>query len=524
MVLNTDHYAAFSIQAALQHFAISIELANIETKDICNDSRQVKHDDIFAAVSGTAQTGSAFIKDAVSQGAALVLCQSDTQAAHGEIQYQEFNLPSGVKKTIPVIWFYQLAENLADVSAYYYGQPSNDVVLTGITGTNGKTSCSLLVAQLLEAMGQRTGIIGTMGAGTLDHLVDINNTTPGPTKLQQLLAQFKAEQIKQVAMEVSSHALSQRRVNKTIIDIAVFTNLSRDHLDYHADMQDYANAKKQLFIGNDKQIHILNADDDVAVQWLTEFSGKNRTVLFSCEPQHVDLTAEQEYLFATNIQCHQQGVTFSLQSSWGNSEIHSSLLGAFNVSNLLATIAVLLVQGFELEQIAKFTNSLTPVAGRMEAFMGAAQPTAVVDYAHTPDGLEKALQSVQGHCKGELWLVFGCGGDRDSGKRPLMGAIAEQYASHIIVTNDNPRTESPQKICDDILAGMKTTENVQVILDREQAVLTALKQAKPQDMVLCAGKGHEDYTIIGHEKIAYHERELVRTFYQSKQAKELSND
>jgi UDP-N-acetylmuramoyl-L-alanyl-D-glutamate--2,6-diaminopimelate ligase len=317
-------------------------------------------------------------------------------------------------------------------------------------------------------------------------------------------------------MEVSSHALSQNRVDANMIDIAVFTNLSRDHLDYHGDITSYANAKQQLFLGNPEQTWVLNADDKTCQSWLKQLPGSNERVLYSIDRNNAELLKNQQHLLAENIVCHNRGVSFELRSSWGNCQIHSSLLGEFNVANLLAAMAVLLVQGVPLENIAKATQQLLPVTGRMETFTATGKPTAVVDYAHTPDGLEKALLSSRAHCPGELWVVFGCGGDRDKGKRAIMGSIAEQYADHIVLTNDNPRSEEPEHITADIRQGITSAAKVEVIINREQAVISALSQAKANDMVLCAGKGHEDYLIIGEQTIAYHEREVVRKFYQGR--------
>ncbi|KGK01174.1 UDP-N-acetylmuramoyl-L-alanyl-D-glutamate--2,6-diaminopimelate ligase [Thalassotalea sp. ND16A] len=498
----------FSIAKALAHFAIEIsEIAH--SQYLINDSRFVTENDIFAAVIGTHQDGSAYIHNAVAQGACLVIAQCATKAEHGSAY-----TVSQLGNEVLVINFYQLDKHLVNVSAYYYNNPHEAVELIGVTGTNGKTSCCQLIAQLLTANNTKTAIIGTLGAGTLDNLENINNTTPGPTKLLQLLAQFKHQHVRQVAMEVSSHALSQNRLDVNMIDIAVFTNLSRDHLDYHGDMSSYANAKKQLFLGKPEQTWVLNADDQICQSWLQQLPASNERVLYSVDSNNAELLKNQQYLLAENIVCHNRGVKFELRSSWGHCQIQSSLLGEFNVANLLAAMAVLLIQGVPLENIARVTQQLLPVTGRMETFTASDKPTAVVDYAHTPDGLEQALLSARAHCPGELWVVFGCGGDRDKGKRAIMGSIAQRYADHIVLTNDNPRSEEAEHITSDIQQGISVTEKVEVIIDREQAVISALSRAKANDMVLCAGKGHEDYLIIGEQTIAYHEREVVRQFYQ----------
>lgn len=514
-MLNQQHFSTFSIANTLAKYDIVID--DITSKNIVNDSRFVETGDIFTAVAGTSLVGSDFINDAIAKGAVVVLVQCTDATHHGD------NKRITVQgNTATVISFYQLDSKLAGVSAHYYNNPSKDITLIGVTGTNGKTSCCQLIAQLLTSNNQQAAIIGTLGAGKINALVDINNTTPGPTKLQQLLAEFKADGVSNVAMEVSSHALSQKRVDSRIVDIAVFTNLSRDHLDYHGDMASYSKAKQALFNGTDEQVWVLNSDDAQTSIWLGDLARrKNRTVLYSCELSLSAIKSKassNEYLLAQNIKCHNQGVSFDLHSSWGDISVNSSLLGEFNVSNLLAAMATLLVQGISLSDICKYTDSLTAVAGRMEAFTATNKPTAIVDYAHTPDGLEKALIAAKKHCQAKLWLVFGCGGDRDKGKRAMMGAIAEQYAEQIIVTNDNPRTEEPMAIAKDILSGFKVASNADVIIDRKQAVLSALSRAQTDDMVLCAGKGHEDYLIIGTQKVAYDERDIVRQFYQGSDA------
>ncbi|WOH35833.1 UDP-N-acetylmuramoyl-L-alanyl-D-glutamate--2,6-diaminopimelate ligase [Thalassotalea fonticola] len=507
--LPASYFAAFSIAKALARFDISID--DIATKHLVNDSRYVEPGDIFAAVIGTFSEGSSYITSAVAKGASLVIAQCEHNDEHGTV-YKVTE--QGNNAT--VINFFELNKQLSLLSAYYYNEPYKDMDLIGVTGTNGKTSCCQLLAQLFTKNNHKSAIVGTLGAGTLDNLEIINNTTPGPTKLQQLLAQFSYADIENVAMEVSSHALSQHRVDANMVDIAVFTNLSRDHLDYHGDMATYADVKKQLFLGTSEQVWVLNADDQFCQSWLSQLPSENRRVMYSVNEINKPLLENDEYLLATNIVCHNRGVSFKLTSSWGNCAINSALLGEFNVANLLAAMAVLLIKGIALTDIAKCTEHLVPVTGRMETYGAEGKATAVVDYAHTPDGLEKALESAKAHCQGELWVVFGCGGDRDKGKRPMMGSIAERFADHIVLTNDNPRSEEPAQITADIKLGIKEVNKVDVIIDRQQAVISALSRAKTNDMVLCAGKGHEDYLIIGDETIAYHEREVVRQFYQGR--------
>jgi len=370
--------------------------------------------------------------------------------------------------------------------------------MIGITGTNGKTSISQLLGQALTNCHKPCGVIGTNGAGMVDNLEVLDNTTPSATDLMQLFFRFSHndispkklndECITHIAMEVSSHALEQGRVTGNTFDIAIFTNLSRDHLDYHGTMAAYAAAKRQLFTPNEKQIAVLNGDDEQTQRWLANWPTSENLSLYNTWLYGRSKNIRQHAKFVTcqNIKHHHQGVDFTLCTHLGDIDIHSPLLGDFNIDNLLAVIAVMLIEDVSL---------------------------TVVDYAHTPDALEKALIACRQHCDGNLFVVFGCGGDRDKGKRPLMAQAAQTYADQLIVTNDNPRTEQPMNIIDDVLAGLNEQCKVQVIVDRKEAVLATLAKAQANDVVLLAGKGHEDYIILGCEKIDYNERDIVKNFF-----------
>lgn len=313
-------------------------------------------------------------------------------------------------------------------------------------------------------------------------------------------------------MEVSSHALEQGRVTGNTFDIAVFTNLSRDHLDYHGTMADYAAAKRQLFTHNKKQIAVLNGDDNQVKSWLAQWPTPDKVWLYGRSER---VRQYARFVSCRNITHHSQGVDFILNTHLGDIEIHSPLLGDFNIDNLLAVIAVLLIEGISLVTVAEKVTDVNAISGRMEAFSYPNAPTAVVDYAHTPDALEKALIACRQHCHGTLFVVFGCGGDRDKGKRPLMAQAAQKHADCIVVTNDNPRTEMPMSIIDDVLAGLNDKCQVNVIIDRKQAVLETLAKAQANDVVLLAGKGHEDYIILGHDRIDYNERQVVKSFFEN---------
>lgn len=486
--------------------ALKRSIDSASKANLVNDTRALKAGDVFCAVIGTVQDGRQYLEQAIAAKCAMALVETEKSTEHGKLVWRD----SIDGHPIPVIALYQLNSILFLVAKAFYGEPQQQLNIIGITGTNGKTSTSQIIANLLDQCRRNCAVIGTTGAGKLSQLQAIENTTPGATQLLQLLSKFVEQGISDVAMEVSSHALSQKRVTAELFNIAVFTNLTRDHLDFHKTMDAYGEAKKAIFSGLAEQTAILNADDAQAKIWLKNWSKTQPLMVYG----RGDETASyQNFVQAKNIVHHSAGVCFDLLSSKGQCQIESKLLGDFNVENLLAAIAVLLTKDINLGAIKDAISELSAIIGRMEAFSATGKPTAVVDYAHTPDALASALDACRLHCHGKLWLVFGCGGDRDIGKRAQMAQVAEHKADRIIITNDNPRTEAPEQIAQAILAGFSTTEHVSKILDREQAVLSALKQASKDDVVLCAGKGHEDYIIIGGEKQHYDERAVVRSFY-----------
>lgn len=497
----------------LTDFAIKLPSDFTLTKllgDLTNDTRQLSSGDVFCAIIGHALDGRKYISAAINKGASLVLAECVDKNEHGNIVFQQ---------DVAVVNFYQLNRQLFALASAYYQTPQEKMTMIGITGTNGKTSTSQLLGQILTSCKKPCAIIGTNGAGMVNNLKVIENTTPSATDLVQLFNQFTEQAVTHLAMEVSSHALEQGRVNGNTFDIAVFTNLSRDHLDYHGSMADYAAAKRQLFMQNDKQVAVLNGDEQQVQEWLTTWPANQKNLWLYGRSDLVRQSSQ--FVSCNNIEHHSQGVKFILNTHLGNIDINSPLLGDFNIDNLLAVIAVLLIEGISLSNIAQKITSIKAIAGRMEAFSAEASiqttsesPTAVVDYAHTPDALQKALQACRQHCHGNLHVVFGCGGDRDKGKRALMAKAAEKFADYLVITNDNPRSEAPMSIIDDILAGLTPQAQYKVIVDREQAVLETLNQANSDDVVLFAGKGHENYIILGKEKIDYNERQIVMDFFK----------
>ncbi len=428
---------------------------------------------------------------ALAQGAAAVLLEQDQE---------NIELQQGV----PCIGVPQLQQKLGALAARFYADPSRALQLIGVTGTNGKTSITHFLAQSLP---QPAGLLGTLGYGVYGHLRTASHTTPDALRLQALLAELRDQGVQQVAMEVSSHALDQGRVADLAFKVAVLTNLSRDHLDYHGTLQAYAAAKAKLFHWEGLQTAVLNLDDAFGVRLLGE-QLTAKTITYSLKNPQADLFVQQLEKLV------QGGYVAHLHTPQGAGVLHTSLPGLFNLSNLLATLGVLLSLDMSLARALAQLAQVQPVAGRMESFRQPGCPTVVVDYAHTPDALEQVLSALRPHCAGRLYCVFGCGGERDTGKRPLMGAIAEQLADLVIITNDNPRHEDPQHIVRDIVRGLRQPQQVRVMTDRAAAIAYSIAQAKAQDWVLIAGKGHEDYQQVGEQRLPFSDQQQVQAALQ----------
>ncbi|MBE8168391.1 MAG: UDP-N-acetylmuramoyl-L-alanyl-D-glutamate--2,6-diaminopimelate ligase, partial [Shewanella sp.] len=457
------------------------------------DSRLVERGDVFVAIPGHQVDGREFLQQAQEHGALLCLVHSDELKHHGLVEQ---------KGTGKILHFYQLAEQLSAVACHRYPVDHNVLTIIAVTGTNGKTTVSQLIAQLAQLVGTKSAVMGTLGNGLLGQMQNTGNTTADAITVARQLHELQQQGANLCVMEVSSHALIQHRVAAIPFSSAIMTNLSRDHLDYHGDMASYAAAKKHLFQFDSLSHRVLNLDDDTANQWFVEM-GSDKTVGFSVEHQH-------KAQFATsNEQFHPQGMTADILWPQGHGKIESSLLGHFNLSNLVAAITVMALEGFDVHQLLTKVPELEAVAGRMECYHTKNNASVVVDYAHTPDALAKALDAVRLHCDNKLWCVFGCGGDRDSGKRALMATTAEQKSDNVVITSDNPRTESPEKIIADILAGIKQPQAIAVEADRIAAIKRSFAQIQSGDVLLLAGKGHETYQEINGVKHQYDERALV---------------
>ena len=452
------------------------------------DSRAAGPGDVFVALAGTKAHGLDFSAAAVEAGAVAIIYEPVDGLVLPELD-------------VPMIAIDNLGQALGGIASRFHGKPGARLEVIGVTGTNGKTTCVSLLAQALPALGRRTAMIGTTGSGEWGGVEASSHTTPDAISLQKRLAGFESDGIEAVAMEVSSHALEQGRVNGTAFDVAVFTNLSREHLDYHGSMQVYAGAKTRLFHDWPLRLAVINADDALGMELLR--SGVNAGKVSSYGLSAGDVHAER-------LELRADGLSMRVVCPDGGFNIDSPLYGRFNAANLLACAAVLTGCGWEPARVGEALSAAQPAPGRMERFAGP-RCTIVVDYAHTPDALEQALAALREHLAGRrLWCVFGCGGERDPGKRPLMGAVAARLADEVVVTDDNPRHEDATQIRQQVLAGMQGAGHVREIGDRRVAIETACREAGAGDIVLLAGKGHETTQQVGDLRLPFSDRDLAR--------------
>ncbi|OLL29939.1 UDP-N-acetylmuramoyl-L-alanyl-D-glutamate--2,6-diaminopimelate ligase [Burkholderia sp. SRS-W-2-2016] len=474
------------------------------------DTRTLVAGDGFFAYAVDGADNRPHIATALERGAAAVL-----------VQPEGFNgtLDAAVAHPVPA-----LNELAGTIASAWYRDPSDAMLAVGITGTNGKTSCSQWVASALSALGTRCAIVGTLGSGFPGQLAHTGFTTPDAPQLQRSLAQLRDAGAKAVAMEVSSHALHQGRVNGTAFDIAVFTNLTQDHLDYHGTFDAYEAAKARLFAWPELRAAVINRDDAAGRRLLASTQGHARTIAYGVDPapagtqqQTQQMPPADAWLLASNVRATATGTAFHLDTSdWGNAEVEVQTLGLFNVSNLLAVLGTLLAADVKFDAALAELAKLEPVNGRMERLGGRLQndePLVVIDYAHTPDALEKTLEALRPIATargGELICMFGCGGDRDATKRPLMGAIAERLADGLVVTSDNPRSEDPLAIIEQIAAGMHDASKARRIEDRASAILQAIRGAAREDVIVLAGKGHEATQEIMGKKRAFSDQDHAR--------------
>ncbi|MGH8518398.1 MAG: UDP-N-acetylmuramoyl-L-alanyl-D-glutamate--2,6-diaminopimelate ligase, partial [Panacagrimonas sp.] len=413
---------------------------------------------------------------------------------------------------VPCVAVERLAWHVGEIAARFYDDPANRMFVAGVTGTDGKTSTAHLVAQALEHLGRPCAYLGTLGTGRLDRLEEATHTTPDPIALQARLAEFVDAGIATCAMEVSSHALDQNRIDGIAFDAVVLTNLTRDHLDYHRTVEHYAAAKRRLFEVQDGRALILNRDDPQGAEWIAQMEAGGQRDSLCVYGLDGARPATPRFVVGRDLVLHEDGVGLRLETQDASADLRSRLLGRFNAYNLLAATAVLIESGTSLADAVAALAACGTVPGRIEGFQSTAGgPLVVVDYAHTPKALEQVLQALRAHVRGRLICVFGCGGDRDAGKRPLMGAAAARLADRVFVTDDNPRSETPSGITDQILAGIEPGARAKITVDhdRGRAIRTAVSEALSGDVVLVAGKGHETTQTYGHEVRDFSDRAFV---------------
>lgn len=475
--------------------------AGVEVNDVTLDSRDVAPGALFLACRGLRRHGAEFAREAAARGARAVLYEPVADRSDGGRP----QLGPGVfVAAVP-----ELSRRAGVLADRFFGQPSHALTVAGITGTNGKTTCAWLLAQALVRCARPAAYMGTLGYGLPGALSGSGHTTADAVTVHRRLAAMRALGAELVSMEVSSHALDQNRVAGVRFHTAAFTNLTRDHLDYHGTMAAYGRAKARLLAWPDLSYRVINVDDELGAHLARQPSPAPLVITTRRSPAGTEPPGAR-VVRAASVRPTPSGLLIRVESSWGSSELEVALIGEFNADNALTVLAVLLAWDIPMPEAAAALGSCGAAPGRMEAFGGGAgRPLAIVDYAHTPDALAKALRAARSHCRGALRVVFGCGGDRDPGKRPLMGRVAAEMADAIIVTDDNPRTESPDRITAEILGGIGSGAVAEVEHDRAAAIRLALHRSGPADVVLIAGKGHEEYQIYGDERRPFRDQTIV---------------
>ena len=498
MTSKTKNYTV-NLNDLLNGYITDDKFNDINLSGLSLDSRSIKNNELFIAVKGETVNGIEYINNAIEQGAAAVLWEADTSIDAIKLNWRK----TSSNIDVPIIAIENLSQLTGEIADRFYESPSKDIPVCGITGTNGKTSCADFIAQMMS-VDAPCGLIGTLGSGVYPEIKETGFTTPDAITCHKWLADIKSKNAKFAVMEVSSHALIQGRTNGIRFDSAVFTNLSHEHLDFHGDMESYAAAKSKLFKSVGLQNAIINIDDAVGRN-----IAENLSESVQCTGYGLDEKFNPDVL-GSEVKLDQNGLSMKISSPWGEGQLIAPVIGYFNASNLLAVLSVMLLQGIEFTESLKRLANIKSVAGRMQRFGGNSHPLVIVDFAHTPDALEQALTSLRQHTEHDLWCVFGCGGDRDKGKRPLMGAIAEDKADYVVLTNDNPRNEVALNIIDDIKKGMTGSTKLSIEDDRKNAIHYAISNAKAGDVVLIAGKGHENYQIIGETKHPFNDAEEVQ--------------
>ena len=468
---------------------------DITIQGISDDSRRVKAGDLFIAVPGLNFDAREEIPQVALKSVAAICCDAPSPYPRDNVK-------------VPLYEIKHLSQQKGLIASRFYGFPSKHLLLIAVTGTNGKTSCSQFVAEALTRLKRPCAVVGTLGYGMAGALKPTNLTTPDAIRLQAILNELVDDECDAVCLEASSHGLAQGRLNGTDIDVAVFTNITRDHLDYHHGFADYKRAKAKLFTWPGLKAAVINMDDAFSEE-LTGLLGPDAKLLrYSLQDARADI-------YCASLTYHPRGIEATVNTPWGNLQLSAAILGDFNLSNLMAVIGILGSLGYSSQQIEAALNKITAIHGRMEVINRDVGPIVVIDYAHTPDALEKAIRAIKLHSPADIWTLMGCGGDRDRGKRPIMGEIGARLSEHLLITDDNPRFEDSASIIKDILAGDFSHHNVMIEADREKAITYAITHARADDIILLAGKGHETYQDVVGERRNYSDHQMVEAVLQS---------
>ncbi|MGE4350280.1 MAG: UDP-N-acetylmuramoyl-L-alanyl-D-glutamate--2,6-diaminopimelate ligase [Candidatus Berkiella sp.] len=487
----------------------SLDCDDYDIKGLTLNSSAIKPAFAFLAIKGHAQDGRAFIKDAIQNKASVILAE-----AQGLKQFL-----SDIQTSIPIIPIDRLLDKVGLLAHSFYQAEDQASTTVGVTGTNGKTTCCFLITQTLQKLNCKSALMGTLGYGMAGKILQTQNlTTPDAVTLHQNYAALLEEGAKVIAMEVSSHGLDQNRLNGLKIDSGIFTNLTQDHLDYHKDMNTYLKAKQKLFERPELKRAIINLDSPYFDKVLAKINPKLPIFIYSLNQPKLlrrSYPVSTSFIYAKHYSFHNNGIVAEVVTPWGDGELRSPLMGDFNLSNLLAVLTEVCAQGYPLKEVLNALSGAQGAPGRMQRLGRGDLPEVIVDYAHTPDALEKALTAARQHCKRRLWCVFGCGGGRDKEKRHLMGEIASKLADKIIVTNDNPRMEPPRQIITDIMAGIPVDEHKKILIeeDRKAAISYAISHALSVDTIVIAGKGHESYQDLGKERLPFNDVECVEEIF-----------
>lgn len=490
-------------------YLLSPWIKNAPKKNIANlsiNSKTAIKGDLFIAILGAEKDGRDFVSEAIQKKVSAILYETKNIKQHGMCNYIN---------DIPILYFFKLSQHVSILAGRFYQEPGEKINVIGVTGTNGKTTVTQIINQWSEILGKKTATIGTLGAGFCDNLQETKNTTPSPIYIQSFLDMALKKNIKLVTIEVSSHGLSQHRVKGIPFGIAIFTNISQDHLDYHKNIKKYELAKWLLFSKHKVKKIILNTNDKYGKIWLKKlFQYYTVSVTIKDVEQRKYST---KWINATQINYYKNSIDIKFESSWGKGSLSSFLIGKFNVMNLLLALAGLLELGYNFSDLIHNSKKIRPIKGRMQTFLINNKPIFIIDYAHTPEALKQALISIQLHFpKKYIWCIFGCGGERDKKKRPLMGQIAEKIANRVIITNDNPRNEKEIDIVNDILRGFQKKQKALIIFNRKKAIHYAFSKSKPNHIIFIAGKGHEKQQIIKNKYINYSDKNIVKNLLETK--------